>query len=421
MMLHTSTQQLIRKLCELTEAGAISWKEGDGGRVTFDTEGYVVELQPDPPGIRLLRADGQELESAAAADLATPWQDGEGTYATHVADMARHASRIARGAETAIAKILSSLSAPPKKQPEPEPEPAALAFAATPAKPTPSVSAGESAAAIAAVTADLESQRRKAAEDPPVSHSTPQAPIAAAAPETETAIDRVLAVQPALAKPEPIPAPAPPPVAKAEPPPAPKPVIHSPAAPVISPRAIDLPPPFADATMQPQFKRETVAPIAAAAPQPKPQPVVAAPPPPKPEPVIAVAPPAPRPEPVIAAPPPQPAPIAPAPIVAAATPAAPAPAAKSGFGSIDGFSRAKPAPQPEPAKPEPPKAEPSKITSGGLLLTGISARSRQVVESTSAQDLFRAPPPAPAPQPAPPVEKKLAPATTGPDVYKPWA
>jgi hypothetical protein len=399
MMLHTSTQQLIRKLCELTEAGAIGWKEGDGGRVVFDTEGYVVEIQPDPPGIRLLRADGQELESADAADLATPWPEGEGTYATHIVEMARHASRIARGAETAIAKILSSLSAPPKRQPEPEPEPAALAFAATPAKPAPSVSAGESAAAIAAVNADLESQRRKAAEDPPVSHSTPQAPIAATAPETETAIDRVLAVQPAP-RPEPVTAPEPPPVAKAEPPPAPKPqpVIHSPATPVISPRAIDLPPPFADATMQPQFKRETVAPIAAATPQPKPQPVIAAPPPPKPEPVAAAVPPAPRPEPIAAA----------------------APAPKSGFGSIDGFSRAKPAPQPAPAKPE-PKAEPAKITSGGLLVTGISARSRQTVESTSAQDIFRpAPAAAPAPQPAPPVEKKLEPAT-GADVYKPWA
>jgi hypothetical protein len=254
-MLHASTQQLIRKLYELTEAGALNWKEGEGQCSVFETEGYVVEIQPEPASVRLLRADGHELERADATDLATPWGEGDGTYAMHVADMARHASRIARGAETAIAKILSSLSAPPKKQPEPEPEPAALAFAFAEDKPPHSVRAGESAAAIAAVTADLESQRKQVAEAPPVSHAVPDAPVAVVAPETETAIDRVLAVQPALrpvSPTEPLiqaphtletaPKSEPAAVAKIEPAPAPPP-----------PRVIDLPPPFADSTMQPQL------------------------------------------------------------------------------------------------------------------------------------------------------------------------
>jgi hypothetical protein len=89
-MLHPSTQQLIRKLCELTQSGAIEWKEGDDQRSIFETEGYVVEIQADPPSVRLLRADGHELESANAEDLAAPWDENEGTwYGTHVADMAR--------------------------------------------------------------------------------------------------------------------------------------------------------------------------------------------------------------------------------------------------------------------------------------------------------------------------------------------
>ena len=371
-MLHPSTQQLIRKLCELTQSGAIEWKEGGDQRSIFETEGYVVEIQADPPGVRLLRADGHELEVADANDLATPWDEGEGTYASHVADMARRAGRIARGAETAIAKILSSLSAPPKKQPEPEPEPAALAFAAAGEKPTYSVSASESAAAIAAVSADLESQRRKAVEDPPLSHTPPEAPVVIVPPETETAIDRVLAIQPAVL-PEPVkaePAPpqpvaAPPPVVEAKPSPI---EITPPRAAPIIPSAIDLPPPFADSTMQPQLPPQVVAPIAALAPAPKPE---------------------------------------------------PAPAPKPGFGSISGFARAKPETPPAPAPA--PKADPAKITSSGLLISGISARSRQTVESSSSKDFYRplAPQPAPA---APPPEKKPAPAAaTGADIYKPWA
>ena len=408
-MLHPSTQQLIRKLCELTESGAIEWKEGDNQRSIFETEGYVVEIQAEPPSVRLLRADGHELEVASADDLAAPWEDGDGTYATHVADMARRAGRIARGAETAIAKILSSLSAPPKKQPEQElePEPAALAFAAAGQKPTYSVSASESAAAIAAVSADLESQRRKVAEDPPLSHTPPEAPVVIIAPETETAIDRVLAIQPAAqpelakrehAREEPAPAPvatAPLPVVVAKPALAPVEEIKPARVAPTIPRAIDLPPPFADSTMQPQLPRQIVAPVAAIAP-------VAAPPKPEPTP----------------APPPKPEPVA---------AQADAPAPKPGFGSISGFSRAKPEtpPAPAPAPKAEAKPDPAKITSGGLLISGISARSRQIVEPSTSKDFYR--PPAPqaapaAPTPAPPPEKKQEPvAASGADIYKPWA
>jgi hypothetical protein len=378
MMLHSSTQELIRKLCELTEAGAITWKEGEDGSSIFETEGYLVEIAAEPPGVRLLRADGRELERADAADLAAPWHDGDGTFASHVADMSRRAERIARGAESAIAKILSSLSSPPKKPIEPEPESAALAFDATPIiKSTHSISAGESAAAFAAVSADLESQRRRAADEPPVSHSAPEpdpAPVIAVPPETETAIDRVLAIQP-VAQVEPQ-------QAEPEPEPTPEPVAAG-----------------AD-------------PVAAASP---PAPEVA--PEPEPELVIASAP--------AIAPEQESAPL-PAPVVAASP--------KRGFGAIDGFTRARSAPAepPEPAwasaavpPPAPPPAGPSKVTSTGLLVRGFSAHTHQTVESSTAKDFLRpavstpTTPPAPLP---PPQEKQLeTTAASGADIYKPWA
>lgn len=114
-MLHESTQQLIRKLAELTDAGALAWKEGEGGASRLETEGYLVEVLGAPATFRLLRGDGRELERADEADLAAvAWSDGPGTFATRVSDMAARADRIARGAEQAIAKILSALSTPPK-------------------------------------------------------------------------------------------------------------------------------------------------------------------------------------------------------------------------------------------------------------------------------------------------------------------
>lgn len=126
-MLHASTQQLIMKLCELTEGGALAWREGQAGASVFETEGYVIEVRGEPPLVRLLCEDGRELERVDAADLATPWPQGDGTYLSHVARMADHAGRIARGAETAIAMILTSLSAPPRRSVEQDSMPASEA------------------------------------------------------------------------------------------------------------------------------------------------------------------------------------------------------------------------------------------------------------------------------------------------------
>jgi hypothetical protein len=115
-MLHASTQQLIRKLYELTSAGSLAWTEGPNGTTRLETEGYVVEIAAAPPALRLLRGDGRELETATPEDLAdVAWPSGDGTYATRVTEMAGRARRIAVGAEQAIATILSSLSAPAMK------------------------------------------------------------------------------------------------------------------------------------------------------------------------------------------------------------------------------------------------------------------------------------------------------------------
>jgi hypothetical protein len=203
-MLHTSTQKLIQKICELTESGDIVWKEAAEGRCRFETEGYQIEVAEEPPLVRLLSPEGRELEKAEAADLAIAWTNGEGTFATRVADMARRAHRVARGAEHAITKILSSLSAPPTKSfvpPEREPTSAAIEFdQPVPGKPQP-VSRGESAASIAALNADMVSQRRLP-EPPPSPHTAP-APDPAPPPRTQTAVDAVLAVEASAPEAEP--------------------------------------------------------------------------------------------------------------------------------------------------------------------------------------------------------------------------
>lgn len=122
-MLHASTQKLIIKLCELTALGDIQWREGRNGAVMLETEGYVVEVEGQPTKVRVLNSDGAELEHADAAQLAAAWPDGEGSFADHVATMALQAHRLARGTDQAIARILSSLSAPPAAKPARTPEP----------------------------------------------------------------------------------------------------------------------------------------------------------------------------------------------------------------------------------------------------------------------------------------------------------
>ena len=54
--------------------------------------------------------------------------------------------------------------------------------------------------------------------------------------------------------------------------------------------------------------------------------------------------------------------------------------------------------------------EPAKITSAGLLVSGISARSRQTVEASSSKDFYRPI----APQPAP-AQAQAAQAITAPE------
>ena len=113
-MVHASTQQLIRKLYELTDAGALAWRMGDRETSRLETEGYVVELEPAPPMVSLLRADGRVLERAEPDALAAiAWPDGEGTFASRVTEMAARASRFARGAEAVSTKPLSAISTPP--------------------------------------------------------------------------------------------------------------------------------------------------------------------------------------------------------------------------------------------------------------------------------------------------------------------
>lgn len=208
-MLHTSTQKLIQKICELTESGDIVWKEAPEGRCRFETEGYQIEVAEEPPLVRLLSPEGRELEKAEAADLAIAWPGGDGTFATHVSDMARRAHRVARGAEQAISRILSSLSAPPKKTvaPEPEPVPAAIEFDPPVVRKPQPVSAAESAASIAALNADMVSQRRQP-EPPPAPHTPPApqpAPLAAFGPalRRQTAVEAVLSAEASAPEAEP--------------------------------------------------------------------------------------------------------------------------------------------------------------------------------------------------------------------------
>lgn len=192
MMLHPSTQQLIRKLCELTDAGHIAWKEGERNSSRFESEGYVVEVMAEPPTLRLLRGDGRELERADAADLAaTAWPTGQGTYATHLVDMAEKAHRVARGAEAAIARILTSLSAPAKQDAPPAPPPHAVPppepVRAEAPKPAPVFAAPPAPPPSKADFGAVDSFDKAPPPAPPVAApivAKPTPPIAATAPPT---------------------------------------------------------------------------------------------------------------------------------------------------------------------------------------------------------------------------------------------
>ncbi len=158
-MLHGSTQKLIIKLCELTAQGELQWREGGNGAAVFETEGYAVEVASHPARLRVLNAEGNELERVDAESLAAaPWPDGQGSFADHVSTMAGQAQRLARGTDHAISRILSSLSAPPAAAARPDPlrEPDPLRTNEAVDEQTPAIAGGpESDAAMAAAVADM--------------------------------------------------------------------------------------------------------------------------------------------------------------------------------------------------------------------------------------------------------------------------
>lgn len=162
-MLHASTQNLIRKLCDITEHGEAPWTEGQDGACWFETDGYRIEVKADPPTLRILQAGGREVESADAGSLAsTPYSDEPGiTFADRVRRMGNNARRIARGADAAISTILSALSNPPRSEP---------AHFST-------EGGAESEAAMAAAVADMAERLKQ----PPVEPPPPQALVQPAA------------------------------------------------------------------------------------------------------------------------------------------------------------------------------------------------------------------------------------------------
>lgn len=115
-MLHASTRTLIQRLCELTAEGAIGWRESEGMTAVFESEGFLIAIDKPPTCLRILNGEKREVERIdfeylqGVAGL-TP----DGDLARDAALMARQADRIARGAEQAIARILSALSAPPAR------------------------------------------------------------------------------------------------------------------------------------------------------------------------------------------------------------------------------------------------------------------------------------------------------------------
>jgi hypothetical protein len=332
-MLHVSTQKLIIKLCELTAAGGIAWKDGAGQSTVFETEGYLVEIQERPPTVRLLQPDGRELERADEAELAAqPWPDGNSMFAAHVADMAAHARRIARGTDLAISRILSSLSAPPRRPTESGPPLVALEF-------------------------EQESSGAPGDQSPPPAPHSMPAPL----PEpvgTDTAIDRVLAIQPI----------SPPPAE----PPSPEPLgMESESTVSLEPEAV----PEAKAEEAPASEPDSSGPVSEAEEEAE-----------APDPVRESAP----------------------QFVPPSIARQPAPRAHSAFGATPSFARKR-----EPIH--------TKITSTGLALTGFVPAAHQPRRSEPDQPpVPAAPRPVPPEASVPAADRKREPAIAGPDIYKPW-
>jgi hypothetical protein len=199
--------------------------EGDKQTTQFVTEGYTVIIEANPPGLRIVDASGRELERVSEDELrAEKWPEGEGDFAMQLISMAGRANRVARGAEKAIASILSSLSAPPQKKPAPPPAPQPAP--AVQAQPQPAPQPPPIAVAAPQPTAP---QPPAPPPLPPqqATPSQPPIPFGGASPRPRPITPPPTAAPAQQAAPAPVHQPAPPP-----PQPAPRPTTVAPAVPV---------------------------------------------------------------------------------------------------------------------------------------------------------------------------------------------
>ena len=92
-MLHPTIQTLISRLGELTERGEIPWRPHGANAFRYETEGYLVEVSPEPR-FRILDTIEREIDRVDAGLLAAH-QDG--LWAKRVVDLAGAAQRAATG------------------------------------------------------------------------------------------------------------------------------------------------------------------------------------------------------------------------------------------------------------------------------------------------------------------------------------
>lgn len=110
-MLHPSTKKLIDRLAQMTAQQKISWVLGEReNSIAYETEGYRVLLDGDPPSLRLTDALGAELETADHTLLSDTSHADGGTYSDVVANLHAEAFRVARGTESAISAVLQGLA-----------------------------------------------------------------------------------------------------------------------------------------------------------------------------------------------------------------------------------------------------------------------------------------------------------------------
>lgn len=109
MQIHPSTKKLIDRLYDMTLERKIAWKQGTDGAVVYDTERYRVSLVGNPTEVILSSDSGAELDKADHQELTNTLLDDGTTYAEYVGQLHKEAHRIARGAESAIDEVLSTL------------------------------------------------------------------------------------------------------------------------------------------------------------------------------------------------------------------------------------------------------------------------------------------------------------------------